>query len=256
MNASRTSAPDSRQQAAADLIRCYETLATRNENLLQHIVGDSVFECWRKYPSADAIDSHSGFQYFYHAHSADDRPGTLENGHFHTFARFDRHSHDVEDWDASACACNDAAPGTWDRDSAHLIAISVNALGLPVELFTVNRWVTGDRWCSGASLSRLVTRFDVRQTGPRIVARWLNACIALYETEIQALLIERDAAVQLALAERGPGPRVTEDRSLEVLSARTLSFSDDVEAALRGAAHRPSIGSFRPASRAVCCASS
>ena len=234
MNGSRTSAPDSRQQAAADLIGCYETLARRNENLLQHVVGEGPFECWRKYPSADAIDSRSGFQYFYHAHSADDRPGAAENGHFHTFAQLDRYAHDVEDWDVPASAGNDETSEKWDPDSAHLIAISVDARGLPVELFTVNRWVTGDRWCRGASLSRLATRFDVQQAGPPIVATWLKACFTLYAAEINSLLFERDATVQLAFAERASGCRITEDRSLEVLSSRTLSFSDDVEAALRG----------------------
>ncbi len=44
--------------------------------------------------------------------------------------------------------------------------------------------------------------------------------------------LERDANIQRALARHDPGYRVTEDRSLEVLSSKKLSFSDDVEAAL------------------------
>jgi hypothetical protein len=198
------------------------------------VVGEGTFECWRKYPSADAIDSRSGFQFFYHAHSADDRPGVSENGHFHTFARLDRCAHDIEDWEVPASAGNNWTSDKWDPDSVHLIAISVDARGLPVELFTVNRWVTGDRWCRGAGLSYLAARFDVQQAGPQIVARWLRACFTLYAAEINSLLFERDATVHRALAGRTCGGSITEDRSLEVLSSKTLSFSDDVEAALRG----------------------
>ncbi len=233
MTSRRASARGDRKQAAAQLISCYEALARRNENLLQHVIGENAFECWRKYPSADAIDSRTGFQYFYHAHSADDRPGSIENGHFHTFARLDRCAHDVDGWDIPS-SIGDGITGSeiWDADSAHLIAISVNARGLPIDIFTVNQWVTGDHWCRGASLARVATGFDVSQAGPSLIATWLKAFFTLYREEIRELLLERDANIQRALARHDPGYRVTEDRSLEVLSSKKLSFSDDVEAAL------------------------
>lgn len=235
MNDHWTSATRARQRAAAQLIGCYESLARNNENLLQVVVGSGAFECWRKYPSADAVDPRSGFQYFYHAHSADDRPGSAENGHFHTFARFDRGMRNIEDWPVSTPIGSDArASEAWDADSAHLLAISVDARGLPIELFTVNRWVTGDRWCLGTNLARLAKTFDVAQAGPPLVASWLKACFRLYDASIHDLMLERDAKVREAIAAHGSGYRVTEDRALEVLSSRKLSFSDDVERALRG----------------------
>jgi hypothetical protein len=233
MTSRRASARGDRQQAAAQLVSCYEALAQRNANLLQQVVAGNAFECWRKYPSADAIDSRSGFQYFYHAHSPDDRPDGLENGHFHTFARLDRCAHGVDDWDIPS-STRDAmtASESWDADSAHLVAISVNARGLPIEIFTVNQWVTGDRWCRGASLARVATGFDVSlAAGPPLVAAWLKAFFTLYKIEIRDLLLERDANIQRALARHDPGYGITEDRSLEILSSKKLSFSDDVEAA-------------------------
>ncbi|AJY27147.1 hypothetical protein BTM_6192 (plasmid) [Burkholderia thailandensis 34] len=210
------------------LVSCYDTLAKRHENLLQHVIGEQPFECWRKYPSADVITA-SGFQYFYHAHSPEDRPGANENGHFHTFARLDRHARPVEDLPGPAPV------GTQDPDSVHLIAISVNALGLPTEMFTVNQWVTGDRWCSGTTLATLSATFCVDGAGPPLVCTWLTSFFSLYEESIAELIRDRDTAIRQAIETHGQDYRMTDDRSLEVLSSKTLSFSDDVDAALRDA---------------------
>ncbi|MEK7917673.1 hypothetical protein AAB988_22640 [Burkholderia contaminans] len=230
MNVKRTCSAHNRQQAATALIRCYDTLAKRNENLLQHVIGEQAFECWRKYPSTDVITA-SGFQYFYHAHSPEDRPGVIENGHFHTFARLDRRARNVEDLPVPGNATVNA--NTQDPDSVHLVAISVNALGLPTEIFTVNQWVTGDRWCSGASLATLSAAFRVDGAGPPLVSAWLTSVFSLYEESIQDLIRDRDAAIRHAIDTHAAGYRMTDDRSLEVLSSKTLSFSDDVDAALR-----------------------
>jgi hypothetical protein len=214
------------------LVRCYKTLVKRNENLLQHVIGEQAFECWRKYPSADVITA-SGFQYFYHAHSPEDRPGVTEHGHFHTFARLDRRARNVEDLSVPGNATADAS--TQDPDSVHLVAISVNALGLPTEIFTVNQWVTGDRWCSGTTLAALSAALRVDGDGPPLVSAWLTSVFSLYEESIQDLIRDRDAAIRHAIDTHAAGYRITDDRSLEVLSSKTLSFSDDVDTALREA---------------------
>lgn len=233
MSHDRATAGHRRQRAAARLVQFYETLAKRNENLLQHVVGDRAFECWRRYPSGDAVAPRSGFQYFYHAHSPDDRPDAAENGHFHTFARLDRRARRVDDWPVAPL--EQGRDCEWDSTSVHLVAISVDALGLPTEIFTVNQWVTGDRWCDGASLERLACAFDVDGAGPPLVSAWLGSIFALYETEIRSLIYERDRRVRTLIASHGPHYRITDDRTVEVLSARPLSFSNDVDGALRGA---------------------
>lgn len=230
VNVKRTCSTNPRRRAATALVRCYDTLAKRNENLLQHVIGEQAFECWRKYPSAD-VTATSGFQYFYHAHSPDDRPGATENGHFHTFARLDRRARQVEDLPVPDNETTDAS--AQDPDSVHLIAISVNALGLPTEIFTVNQWVTGDRWCSGATLASLSAAFRVDDAGPPLVSAWLTSFFSLYDESIRDLIRDRDATIRHAIETHGPDYRITDDRSLEMLSTKTLSFSDDVDAALR-----------------------
>lgn len=222
-----------RQAAAARLIGCYEGLARRNENLLQHVVGNQTFEHWSRYPSPDHIDEHTGFQYYYHAHSPDDRPHRQENGHFHTFARLDHKARPVQDWVIPA---TDDIPQGCEPDDAsvHLVAISVDAQGLPFEIFTVNQWVTGDRWCTGASLANLAQAFRVDRAGPRLVADWLASFFTFYESEIQDLIVARDEHVRRLIATKGEDYCITRDHSIEVLSVAALSFAADVDAALRG----------------------
>ncbi|ACR32763.1 DUF6969 family protein [Burkholderia glumae] len=232
MNVKRPGSTNRRRQAALALVRCYETLAKRNENLLQHVIGEQPFECWRKYPSSEVISA-DGFQYFYHAHSADDRPGATENGHFHTFARLDCRARPVEDLPVPPSGTTN--PIAQDPDSVHLIAISVDALGLPTGIFTVNQWVTGDRWCSSATLDTLSTAFRADGAGPSLVSLWVTSLFSLYDEAIRKLIRDRDATIQQAIDTHGAGYRITDDRTLEVLSLKTLSFSDDVDAALRDA---------------------
>lgn len=223
-----------RHTAAARLVRCYEGLARRNENLLQHVIGDQTFESWNRYPAPDLIDERTGFQYYYHAHGQEDRPCPRENGHFHTFARLDRKARPVQEWVVDA---TDGISQEYeqDDDSVHLIAISVNAQGLPFEIFTVNRWVTGDRWCTGASLVDLAQAFRVDRAGPRLVADWLASFFAFYETEIRNLIDARDEYLRKLIAAQSPGYCVTRDHSVEVLSAAAVSFATDIDAALHSA---------------------
>lgn len=233
MDHAHETANERRQEAAARLIRCYEGVAKRNENFLQHVVGNQAFKHWSRYPSPDHVDKHTGFQYYYHAHSPDDRPGVQENGHFHTFARLDHKARPVQDWFVPA---TDNVPQVCEQDdtTVHLVAISVDAQGLPFEIFTVNQWVTGDRWCTGESIASLAQAFRVDRAGPRLVADWLASFFTLYETEIRDLIDARDQHVRRLIAAKGQDYRITHDHAIEVLCTAAVSFAADIDAALRG----------------------
>jgi hypothetical protein len=75
------------QVAGLRLLQTYAGLARRGEHLLGQLFGGELPRQWRHYPEDDAIDLGSGFQWFYHAHSPEDRPGAAEHGHIHLFAR-------------------------------------------------------------------------------------------------------------------------------------------------------------------------
>jgi hypothetical protein len=82
-----------RQSAGGDhaaglrMLETYSKLAQRGAHLLGSLLGGQAPREWRHYPADDAIDQGSGFQWFYHSHSLEDRPGSAEHGHIHLFAR-------------------------------------------------------------------------------------------------------------------------------------------------------------------------
>ena len=90
-------------------------LNERGENLTKLVLNGKALEDWEMYPWDGGIhDKKTRSQYFYHHH-----PQTTEHGHFHAFFHH-------------------------GKQLAHLVTLSMDDQGEPVDLFTVNRWVTGD----------------------------------------------------------------------------------------------------------------
>ncbi|MEJ1268683.1 hypothetical protein WDV93_21810 [Pantoea ananatis] len=58
-----------------------------NRHLFQGILQGRQPVEWDHYPENDAVDRLNGYQWFYHTHSATDRPGVTEHGHLHLFAK-------------------------------------------------------------------------------------------------------------------------------------------------------------------------
>jgi hypothetical protein len=201
---------DARTRASARLAAGREALywirilARSGRNLVGEVLaGHGTFYEWEHYPPGDVFDPDSASQWYYHAHPKEERPG--EHGHFHLFRR-------------------DGA------DTIHLVAIGMNAAGLPVHLFTTNRWVTGERIETAARVARLVDGFDVALAVPSWpVNRWLGAMLRFYAPEIRALLAERDRVIEATRVELGSHD-ILEDRRLEVTSMRAIDLARDVAA--------------------------
>jgi hypothetical protein len=61
-----------------------------------------------------------------------------------------------------------------------LFAISLDARGLPVALFPLNRWVTDGQWFDAATTLSQVERFAMGELeGHEHACRWLTASCAL-----------------------------------------------------------------------------
>jgi hypothetical protein len=175
-------------------------------------------EQWEHYPQDDAISPDTLCRYFYHCHPPEERR-TGEHGHFHLFLPlhlfpFDR--------------CK-AAPAVDDDNRArvvHLAAMSVDMQGLPLQLFTTNRWVT-DEWMFAASeIGEVIDRFDLTSAnGNALVNQWLTSFVALARGSILDLLEQRDAAL---CARNWPG----EDRAFEIISSASVNVQDLIDAAL------------------------
>jgi Domain of unknown function (DUF6969) len=135
--------------------------------------GARGFVEWAHYPQPDALDPRSGWRFYYHCHPASQRLAR-EHGHFHIFV---------------------PAQGAKRSDRnrfSHLIGLSVDAKGLPLRLFTSNRWVTGEIWQSATALESHLATPRLRHAEPQDVALWLEDLLILFRTEIAALLRARD----------------------------------------------------------------
>ncbi len=116
-----------------------------------------------------------------------------------------------------------------DDALSHLIAISMNAQGMPIALFATNRWVTNEAWYSAADVIRMLDRFQIDHAYPSWpVNRWLTAMLKLFRTEIEALLHRRDAVVQ-QWSSQHPQTDVFEDRALDMTGILAL----DIDAQMR-----------------------
>lgn len=178
-------------QALANIqMRYAETGRTLNEAAL---CGANDFIEWQHYPSNDLVDEQSGYEFYYHAHSADEMPNG-EHGHFHVIKRDEKSFH-------------------------HLIGISLDQKGLPVRLFTTNQWVTGEEMANSDIVIKLTKEFQVTTKGRMApVSNWIGALIQLFAAEIEGLLLERDQKIARLVEEQGNRELVLNSKKHHVLS--------------------------------------
>jgi hypothetical protein len=178
------------QELANIQMRYAETGRTLNEAAL---CGAKDFVEWQHYPSNDLVDEHSGYEFYYHAHSADEMPNG-EHGHFHVIKRDANIFH-------------------------HLIGISLDQMGLPVRLFTTNQWVTGEEMANSDIVIKLTKEFQVTTKGRMApVSNWIGALIQLFAVEIDGLLLERDQKIARLVAEQGNREQVLSSKKHHVLT--------------------------------------
>ena len=180
--------------------------AQRGSNLARAaMAGATRCVALEHYPRHDVVDRRNGSRFFYHAHASRRRPDD-EHGHFHVF-------------------CDGCTPG----DYFHLVGISLNAQGLPIRLFTTNRWVTGERWRSAAEIESALHGFRLQTTGRMApVARWIAAMLRLYAPQIMQLVRRRDLTMQRK-SQHGGWELLCEDRRLDVVSQRRITLQKRIQ---------------------------
>lgn len=202
------------RQAAHELLTATEAMYTAGVPLMRRIIpaGEAV-RLWDHYPDpvADIVCAETGARYFYHVHPPGERSAD-EHGHFHLF--LPRLA--MADPQAAKLVPPDRGKGA--DDMVHIVALSVNAHGLPLGLFTVNRWVT-DEWLFAApDIIAVLDRFALHRTqGDALVGQWLTAALKLCRPLIADLLLERDQVLATA-------GWAGERRELEVLSTAPLDL--------------------------------
>jgi hypothetical protein len=241
--------------AARVVAECHGILAKAGDGVVGEVLrGHKVFYEWTHYPAGDVYDAETHAQFFYHAHPPEQRP-EREHGHFHCFLRPHGMPRGIQPLMLPELAIADAPAAPHDpilapiaqpnqgRDNdkiSHLVAIGMGSNGLPVRLFTTNRWVTGETWYGAEDVCRMLDRFVVDQARPsRPVNRWISAMFRLFRPEMLELLVARDAAIMNWRRRHRGKVHVFEDRRLEVTSQLAIDLDEQVrriEAALRKAA--------------------
>jgi hypothetical protein len=178
------------QELANIQMRYAESGHTLNEAAL---CGAKDFIEWQHYPINDLVDETSGYEFYYHAHSADEMPHG-EHGHFHVIKRDLKGFH-------------------------HLIGIALNQTGLPTRLFTTNQWVTGEEMADSIMVIKSIRGFEMVKKGRMaLVSRWVSALISLFSVEIEGLILERDQKIAQLVAEIGSRELVMNSRKYHVLT--------------------------------------
>ncbi len=211
--------------AGVKVVDCILDLHSSGSNLVNEALrGSSDFTEWEHYPPNDVHDPKSHAQYYFHAHSPDDRDAP-DYGHFHTFMR----PMGMPSGIRPAAVPDFVSPAGNNDALSHLIAISMTPTGMPERLFTTNRWVTGETWYKADDVIAMLDRFsiDIDRPSP-LLNRWLTAMFVLFRPQIEELLIERDRVVERWHAQHLEGD-VFEDRRLDITSAIDISLYEQIE---------------------------
>lgn len=215
------------QSAAETLIASYVELAVDKSHLLSEILDNKVPRQWAHYPDDDVIDRVSGYQFFYHSHSPEDRDATGEHGHFHVFARQDVHGGIIDAYTEQDFLKHLHGERPADANTIHLLCVALDAKGVPITLFTVNRWVTGDHMLSAASTLCLLSSFSVHTQHDLRISKWLTALLALFQPQIEQILIDRDKILRKLAAKRRKSG-LLEDETVELLSSVSINIDQQI----------------------------
>lgn len=180
-------------RAAETLMSLTRRAAQNGQTIAGLVLGTRAPVCWAHYPERDACDPVRGYRYYYHTHP---RRPLREHGHFHLFRQ-----------------------RTPDAAVTHLLAVAVDHRGLPLRLFTPNRWVTDEQLQPADHVLRHLRRFRMDRPGRlHVVNAWLRALVTLFWPQVRAVLHARDERIR-----RGR-PNLLDDRRSEVLSAQRVSL--------------------------------
>ncbi len=208
-------------EAGCEVLECQRVLAKGGSNVVAEVLPrEGTFYEFDHCPAGDIYDQENHAQYYYHAH----RVG--EHGHFHTFLRGAGMPPGVQSVEQSETETMKQR----DDKLSHLVAISMDQRGIPICLFTTNRWVTAENWYAASDVSAMLDCFVIDHAQPSWPTnRWVTAMIRLFRPQIVALLYRRDAAVA-EWRRQNPEVDVFEDRRLDLPSRIEISVDKQIRA--------------------------
>jgi hypothetical protein len=210
---------------AERVLMCQQQMTTkRGKNILHYTLQKNRRHVRNiHYPIGDRIDTSTGGQFFYHCHREDME--LEEHGHFHCFLRYDNIPKRIKpkkllDWDKYI-----------SNPIAHIVAISMNRLGQPIRLFTVNRWVTSEIWYDASHVTNFIRRFNMRLSDDPhwvILDQWVDGMLKIFAPQIAWLHQQRDKVIDKHIVEKS-SDNVYEDRKIEELSDIRIDLNQQIQ---------------------------
>jgi len=223
------------EQAGALAIECEDALAATQDNVVTDVLRhQGAFTEWQHYPKGDVFDRSSHAQFYYHAHTADERVDG-EHGHFHTFIRGGGIPAGIKPATLPGIKKRTKRPAKPDDIICHVIGISMDVYGQAFRLFTTNRWVTGETWFHATDVISIADKFSIDHTQPSWPTnRWISAMVTVFRPQIDVLIDRRDAAMA-AWAQKHPNKQqqketIYDDRNLNVTSQMWISLDEQLDA--------------------------
>lgn len=195
--------------AAGDELAALEAdMRARGASPRALLLGGSEPTEFRHYPAGDCYDFGSHSQYYFHVHRA------KEQGHIHTFLRPMGMPPGLEPVVSAGSA----------DSPCHLVAVGLNGHGFASELFTTNRWVTGESWYAADDVALMLPRFHMTGDGDAgTVGRWLTVLLTLFRPLVVSLVEQRDEAVA-AWNLANPGVDPLSEADLEITSRAAIDL--------------------------------
>ena len=216
-------------EAGAVVLETMRVLQRTEKNVVSDIMrfSDTFYE-WEHIPTEDVYDFETHSQYYYHAHEKDGGVHDDEHGHFHTFLRAKGMPENLR-----PVKVDDFDPEKDIKDlsdiNSHIIGIGMDGNGLPMRLFTTNRWVTADTYYKAEDIIQMIDLYNVDHTEPSWpVNLWVTNMIRLFKPQIIELLKERDITLN-EWKEKYPDRNLFEDRELEVTSLLDISIEEQLD---------------------------
>ncbi|GAC1673972.1 MAG: hypothetical protein NVS9B2_23020 [Steroidobacteraceae bacterium] len=181
-------------------------MARSGRSVMHEVLGaHATAEPWVQYPAQMVENLRTGAGFFFHSHGpSQSHPD--ERGHFHVFVR------------------------GLDARQSHLFAIAIDPYGMPIRLFTTNRWVTAENWSPAETLLAGAEKFSLLAPSSNAgLDRWVTHCVRLFLPQLQWLVYRRDARLRTLAAGRDV-ERVLADRRIEILSECRISVGEQMAA--------------------------
>jgi len=180
-----------------------QDMAAQHTNAVLKVLADvDHFQTERRYPEAGLLFAEKQWRVFYHRHET--RPMHAdEHGHLHIFT-------DIG-----------------DQDWAHVVGLSIDAEGQPLQWFMTNRWVTDGPWLNHENL---LQQFEALEPGmdDGLVGNWLTVLLQLYSDTLFGLLEKRDARMQKK-AEGREMSVMLDDRDVYMLATQSIDLQSMLE---------------------------